>query len=308
MDYVGEECVPAQVSLIEAYTHDRSRVAVLQRHDGLGPHPDIYEPAVSAVPSTDEIEALLAEAPIFRSPPRDTLHDLATGGRPLLLGPTQRFVIEGQPGTSLFLVGEGEVEVRLHRDDGRDWLAATMGRGEIVGEMALVTGECRAATVRWADETVIYEISRQLYEPLLRAHPEWLDELRRGDGRPAGPPTGPSAVLAAAHPPCLVRLRPLIRPYGTVARSRQAEYARTTDLRPFGAAPLRFIRPYRSRRLTADYARRSARRGLADRRHARPRNARFVLRVRWDARSSRHEGETWSVGLAYRRSGRPHRC
>jgi hypothetical protein len=178
MDYAGEECVPAKVSLIEAYTHDRSRVTVLQRHDGLGPHPDIYEPAVSAVPSIDEIEALLAEAPIFQSLPRDALHDLAIGGRPLLLGPTQRFVIEGQPGTSLFLIGEGEVEVRLRRDDGHDWLAATMGRGEIVGEMALVSGKRRAATVRSVDETVIYEISRHQYEPLLQAHPEWLDELR----------------------------------------------------------------------------------------------------------------------------------
>jgi CRP-like cAMP-binding protein len=177
MDYAGEECVPDQVSLIEAYTHDRSRIAVLQRHDGLGPRPDIYEPIVSAVPSTDEIEALLAEAPVFRSLPRDTLHRLATGGRPQLLGPTQRFVIEGQPDTSLFLIGEGEVEVRLRQQDGRDWLAATMGRGEIVGEMALLTGERRAATVRSVDETVIYEISRQQYEPLLRAHPEWLDEL-----------------------------------------------------------------------------------------------------------------------------------
>jgi CRP-like cAMP-binding protein len=43
--------------------------------------------------------------------------------------------------------------------------------------MALVTGEQRTATVRSVGETVIYEISRQLYEPLLRAHPEWLDEL-----------------------------------------------------------------------------------------------------------------------------------
>jgi len=34
MDYAGEECVPAQVGLIEAYTHDRTRVAVLQRPDG----------------------------------------------------------------------------------------------------------------------------------------------------------------------------------------------------------------------------------------------------------------------------------
>ena len=178
MDYAGDECVPAQVSLIEAYTrHDRSQVAVLQRHDGLGPRLDIHEPIVSAVPSTDEIEALLAEAPVLRALPREGLHRLAISARPLLLGPTQRFVIEGQPGTSLFLIGEGEVEVRLRRENGRDWLADTMGRGEIVGEMALITGGRRTATVRSVGETVIYEIGRQQYEPLLREYPEWLDDL-----------------------------------------------------------------------------------------------------------------------------------
>jgi hypothetical protein len=177
MDHAGEECVPAKVSLIEAYTRDRARVAVLQRHDGLGPRLDIAEPIVSAVPSTEEIEALLAEAPILRALPRDGLHRLAMTARPLLLGPTARFVIEGQPGTSIFLIGEGEVGVRLRRD-GRDWLADTMGRGEIVGEMALITGGPRMATVRSVGETVIYEIGRQQYEPLLREYPEWLDDLK----------------------------------------------------------------------------------------------------------------------------------
>lgn len=52
-----------------------------------------------------------------------------------------------------------------------------MGRGEVVGEMALLTGEKRADTVRAVDETVVYEIGRPLYEPPLLAHPEWLDEL-----------------------------------------------------------------------------------------------------------------------------------
>jgi CRP-like cAMP-binding protein len=52
-----------------------------------------------------------------------------------------------------------------------------MGRGEIVGEMALITGEPRTATVRSVGETVIYEIGRQQYEPLLREYPEWLDDL-----------------------------------------------------------------------------------------------------------------------------------
>jgi hypothetical protein len=178
MDHAGEECVPAQVSLIEAYTHDdHVRVAVLQRQDGLGPRLDVCEPIVSTPPSTDEIEALLVEAPVLRALPRDVLHRLAITARPILLGPTQRFVIEGRPGTSLFLIGEGEVEVRLRREDGSDWLADTMGRGEIVGEMALITGGPRTATVRSVAETVIYEIGRQQYEPLLQEYPGWLDDL-----------------------------------------------------------------------------------------------------------------------------------
>lgn len=177
MDHAGPECVPVEVSLLEAYTKDRARVASLQRHDGLGPSLEVEEPLVAAEPTTEEIEQLLHEVPIFRMVPPDDIHALALGARPLLLGPTRRFVIEGQEGTSLFLVGEGTVEVRLRKDDGTDWLVETMGRGEVVGEMALLTGELRSATVRSVDETVIYEIGRQQYEPLLRSHPEWLEEL-----------------------------------------------------------------------------------------------------------------------------------
>jgi CRP-like cAMP-binding protein len=128
-------------------------------------------------PTTGEIERLLAEIPILRMLSADDVHALAVGARPLLLGPTQRFVVEGRDGTSLFLIGEGEVEVRIRNDDGTDRLVETMGPGEVVGEMALLTGEKRTATVRSVGEAVVYEISRQLYEPLLRANPEWLDEL-----------------------------------------------------------------------------------------------------------------------------------
>lgn len=177
MDHAGAECVPLEASLLDALMRNKSQVEVLQRQDGLSANLTVTEPAVSVEPTTDEIEALLAEVPIFRMMSTDHIHNLALGARPLFLGPTQRFVVEGHEGTSLFLVGDGEVEVRLRKDDGTDWLVETMGRGEVVGEMALLTGEKRAATVRAVDETVVYEIGRQLYEPLLTSHPEWLDEL-----------------------------------------------------------------------------------------------------------------------------------
>ena len=125
--------MPLESSLLDALVRDPPRVAVLQRQDGLGPRLTVAEPAAATEPTTGEIERLLAEVPIFRMLSPADIHALALGARPLLLGPTQRFVIEGREGTSLFLVGEGEVEVRLRRSDGTDWLVETMGRGEVVG-------------------------------------------------------------------------------------------------------------------------------------------------------------------------------
>jgi CRP-like cAMP-binding protein len=47
----------------------------------------------------------------------------------------------------------------------------------VVGEMSLLTGEPRSATVRAADAALVYEIGWRQFEPLLHAHPEWIDEL-----------------------------------------------------------------------------------------------------------------------------------
>jgi CRP-like cAMP-binding protein len=177
MDHSGVECVPREASLLEAYVHNPSWVAVLQRQDGLGPDLTVAQPAVAAEPTIDEIERLLTEVSIFRMLSADDVRELAVGARPLLLGPTQRFVVQGRKGTSLFLVGEGTVEVRMRNDDGSDRLVDIMGRGAVVGEMALLTGERRTATVRSVGETIVYEIGRELYAPLLAAHPDWLEEL-----------------------------------------------------------------------------------------------------------------------------------
>ena len=205
MVHAGIQCVPPEASLLEALARDPRRVAVLQRQDSLGPRLTVSEPALTTEPTIEEVERLLAEVPIFRMLSADDVHALAVGARPLFLGPTQRFVVEGAEGTSLFVVGEGEVEVRLRKPDGTDWLVEAMGRGEIVGEMALLTGERRAATVRSVDESLVLEIGRDQYEPLLLAHPEWLEELAaimeqrlaRRQARLAVPDNGSQQTLLA---------------------------------------------------------------------------------------------------------------
>lgn len=86
-------------------------------------------------------------------------------------------MIQGTDGTSLFVVADGEVEVVVRRGDGVDVRVSVLGRGAVIGEMSLLTGEPRSATVRAFDGALVYEIGRAQYAPLLQAHREWVDEL-----------------------------------------------------------------------------------------------------------------------------------
>ena len=121
MDHTGDECVPRQVSLLEAHMNQPSRVALLQRRDGYDSDtlevgadlPEGYEPPLAAV------EQLLAGASIFSHPAtRPRSAPLARRARPLTFGPMERIIVQGQEGDSLFVVVEGDVEVVLRREDG----------------------------------------------------------------------------------------------------------------------------------------------------------------------------------------------
>ena len=179
MNIAGDECVPRRVSLLEAYMNTPERVATLQRRDGYRERLDVSEAAAADEPPLDDAVELLASVPIFRLLGPEQLRALARCARPLALGPSERFVVQGEKGTSLFVVADGDVEVVLRPPHGPDLHVDTISRGAVVGEMSLLTGEPRSATVRAVDAALVYEIGWRQYEPLLRAHPEWIDELAR---------------------------------------------------------------------------------------------------------------------------------
>jgi CRP-like cAMP-binding protein len=178
MDHTGSECVPRQVSLLEAHLNQPPRVALLQRYDGYGPDLDVGAelPATYRRPAA-EIEGLLAHVPIFAVLAPQERRTLARAARPLTLGPTERLFIQGAEGSSLFVLAEGELEVLQRSDDGEDLVVDTMHKGAVVGEMSLLTGALRSDTVRALDGAVVYEIGVQQYRPVLNAHPEIVDVL-----------------------------------------------------------------------------------------------------------------------------------
>jgi CRP-like cAMP-binding protein len=178
MDFAGGECVPREMSLLETRLKRPARVAELQRRDGYGESleliaelPERYEQPI------EEVKRLLASVPVFAMLTAEEIEELARSARPIALGPLERFIVQGQRGESLFVVAGGAVEVLLRRPDGRDWPVDVLTAGAVVGEMSLLTGEPRAATVRAMGSATVYEIGRRQYEPLLSARPQLLDEL-----------------------------------------------------------------------------------------------------------------------------------
>jgi len=122
-------------------------------------------------PPLADLAQALAGTEVFAALTAEERTALARAARPLTLGPAERVIVQGQDGNSLFVVAEGTVEVFLRRDDGEEVHLGTRPAGSVLGEMSLLTGAPRSATVRAVDGALVYEFGPRQYEPILAARP-----------------------------------------------------------------------------------------------------------------------------------------
>ncbi|MGH9334249.1 MAG: Crp/Fnr family transcriptional regulator, partial [Vicinamibacteria bacterium] len=86
-------------------------------------------------------------------------------------------VREGDPGESMFIVSTGEVRATIARD-GRELPVATMRDGDFFGEMAVLSGEPRTATVTAVKSTELLELSREHLSEICSRHPHVEAKIR----------------------------------------------------------------------------------------------------------------------------------
>jgi hypothetical protein len=83
--------------------------------------------------------------------------------------PAQAVIVrEGEPGDRLYIVQEGEVEVVGRDARGQERVVAHQGKGSYFGEIALLRGGPRTATVRARGPVTLYSLSRADFQDLLR--------------------------------------------------------------------------------------------------------------------------------------------
>jgi CRP-like cAMP-binding protein len=96
--------------------------------------------------------------------------------RPRSLAAGDTVMRQGDSGDSLYLLAEGILDVAIDLGElgvVRDRIAP----GEVFGEMSLLTGQPRGATVTAALDAVIHEICRDDLELILRHRPAIADGL-----------------------------------------------------------------------------------------------------------------------------------
>jgi len=99
------------------------------------------------------------------------LEAISSTMRRRLVNAGEPVVVQGAMGDSLYIAKEGLLSVTIEVDG----FATDVGQivpGQFFGEMSLLTGAPRAATVRPLVDSVLYEITREALEPVMRGRPE----------------------------------------------------------------------------------------------------------------------------------------
>ncbi len=126
-----------------------------------------------------ERQAALAYVSFFDALPPDARVDLANRSTRRLYASGETIIRQGDEGDELFVVLRGDVAVVLESGsrDASHVEVARLGHGKFFGEMSLMTGEKRAATVRAVNECQLLVVGHEAFESVLEGHPELAERL-----------------------------------------------------------------------------------------------------------------------------------
>lgn len=115
---------------------------------------------------TNDVVTRLGQVPIFAGCSKRELQTIARAVRRLEHEAGSVVAREGEPGAGLFVIDSGEADVTI---GGRK--VNHLGPGDFFGEMALLDGGPRSATVTAKTDVVLYALTEWVFRGLLSEHP-----------------------------------------------------------------------------------------------------------------------------------------
>ena len=84
----------------------------------------------------------------------------------------QTLMTQGEAGDAMYLVLSGRLRAYVNDEDGIPRASREMGRGQIIGEMSLITSQPRSATVVTIRDSVLVRLGKSAFDGLLATSPQ----------------------------------------------------------------------------------------------------------------------------------------
>jgi small-conductance mechanosensitive channel len=126
--------------------------------------------------SSDRRVELLAQQALCSSLGEEQIQRLARAAKHVRFGKGETIIHQGEPGESMFILASGSAEV-LAQKEGLLLRVGVLGPGECFGEISLLTGEPRSATVTALTDCEVLEIQKLSIGVVLRENPQLAEKL-----------------------------------------------------------------------------------------------------------------------------------
>ena len=133
--------------------------------------------SIRDVHEQDSRLALLGSLELFAPLTEGERLSLSEWLKPVPLAPREVLIRQGETAESLFVLTRGELDVYSEAPGAPRQHLAKVSAPAYVGEMGLLTGQPRRATVLAAAEALCYRLDKSDFEAILSARPELAEAL-----------------------------------------------------------------------------------------------------------------------------------
>ncbi|MEM7013262.1 MAG: cyclic nucleotide-binding domain-containing protein [Verrucomicrobiota bacterium] len=153
--------------------------ALIERESANSPAAAKLEPREMSMMDTGSLARIVARDEFFAQLDSDEINQMLEQSAQRAFTPGESLIRKGEDGDSMFILRKGYVEVWVGQNDDEEVAVAKLQPGEFFGEMSLLTGAPRTATIRALTSVVVEEVSKESFRGLLHKRPELLGILSR---------------------------------------------------------------------------------------------------------------------------------